>query len=121
MTQEIFDILVKKTQHIQEIKNEVEKLNERTFEDDLNDIRNGITKNPYQCMSDYFKYQNEIIEYINNIDNKYCEMYFNDKKLKKEHINLPEIYILLRKFVIDLNSENYESCGYLKDKIFNLI
>lgn len=97
----------------------------------VNDLKNDPTdnNNPYNLPLEnmikntisIIKYNSMVLELINkleSIDKSYTKKYkeqFNGDILQKP--KLPQIFILFRKLINNLNKENYEECNRLKNKI----
>jgi len=97
----------------------------------VNDLKNDSidNDNPYNLPLEnmikntisIIKYNSMVLELINkleSIDKSYTKKYkeqFNGDLLQKP--KLPQIFILFRKLINNLNKENYEECNRLKNKI----
>ncbi|MFA5586470.1 MAG: hypothetical protein WDA02_08005 [Saccharofermentanales bacterium] len=97
----------------------------------VNDLKNDPidNDNPYNLPLEnmikntisIIKYNSMVLELINkleSIDKSYTKKYkeqFNGDLLQKP--KLPQIFILFRKLINNLNKENYEECNRLKNKI----
>lgn len=76
--------------------------------------------NPYAWVTEYFSYQQNIILYLDSINEKWCEKYHDDRKIAKpdEIVYLPNIFIDFKNYVESLMNEEYLECQKIKDKIF---
>lgn len=99
----------------------------------VNDLKNDSidNDNPYNLPLEnmikntisIIKYNSMVMELINkleSIDQSYTKKYkeqFNGNLVSKP--KLPQIFILFRKLIDNLDKENYEECNRLKNKIIN--
>lgn len=115
-----------------ELFNDFKLLNEQ-YNIIVNDFKNDSVENivPYDLPLEnmikntisIIKYNSMVMELINkleSIDQSYTKKYkeqFNGDLVSKP--KLPQIFILFRKLIDNLDKENYEECNRLKNKIIN--
>jgi hypothetical protein len=123
ITQEVFDKIVdmfKNRDKILSARYDADKKSEDMIELMQCGVCTEKYENPWKFMADYFKYNKEIIVYLNSVDENWCKKYNydNENPTIEGGVKFPDIYLDFKDYVDNLNNENYLKCKIIKDKIF---
>jgi len=77
-----------------------------------------MSYNPYQWLTDYFKFTKKILNDFTIINPEWTNKYFEErKKYPNEATNLPEIYLKFKNLISSIHEENYELSSQIKKEI----
>lgn len=86
----------------------------------IEDTEDSSLKLKIDLIFSYYDYQKEIINKLRIINSSWVSKFDEEKKTHAdEDLNLPEIFILFRSFINNIDSENYVECGKIKTKLLN--